>query len=109
MKIINIVITFILISITWVFFRANNIKDAFHILQKICFERGILFSEGIEYGLCFIVLLIASDIFQERNGGKHLLLENQYRIVRYISYITIIVTILAFGVLGNSQFIYFQF
>jgi D-alanyl-lipoteichoic acid acyltransferase DltB (MBOAT superfamily) len=109
---IHVLITFGLVSMMWVFFRANNITDAFSIFDKILFRQGSLFTNNIDsivYGLLFIFVLIISDIFQERNNSKHILLENSRMLVRYFSYIAIIIIILAFGVFDSSQFIYFQF
>jgi D-alanyl-lipoteichoic acid acyltransferase DltB (MBOAT superfamily) len=110
--VIRVLITFGLISAMWVFFRANSISDAFLILDKMLFRHGPLFTsrfDSIVYGLLFILVLITSDIFQERNSGKHILLENNHAFVRYFSYIAITISILAFGVFDSSQFIYFQF
>jgi D-alanyl-lipoteichoic acid acyltransferase DltB (MBOAT superfamily) len=109
---INRLITFILVAILWIFFRANNINDAFIIFNKLLFSHGELFTNNIDsiiYGLFFIILLIISDIFQEWNDGKHIFLENEHQIIRYSSYIVLILTIIAFGVFDSSQFIYFQF
>ncbi|MDR1878209.1 MAG: MBOAT family protein [Bacteroidales bacterium] len=110
--VIRVLITFGLISAMWVFFRANSISDAFLIFDKILFRHGSLFTNNIDsivYGLLFILVLITSDIFQERNNGKHILLENSHAFVRYFSYMVITLIILAFGVFDSSQFIYFQF
>ncbi|MDR1880631.1 MAG: MBOAT family protein [Tannerellaceae bacterium] len=110
--VMQVLITFGLISTMWVFFRANNITDAFLVFDKILFRQGSLLSNNIDafsYCLFFTFALIISDIFQERNNGKHILLENNRAFVRYFSYIAITLTILAFGVFDSSQFIYFQF
>jgi hypothetical protein len=111
-KIVNIICIFILMTMTWVFFRANTISDAFLTFDKILFYQGKLFTNNIDsiiYGLVFIMVLGVADILQEYNNGKHILLENKYKFVRYISYITILIVILLFGVFDSSQFIYFQF
>jgi D-alanyl-lipoteichoic acid acyltransferase DltB (MBOAT superfamily) len=105
----NIAITFVLVSMTWVFFRANNVSDAFLILDKILFNHGALFTNNVAYGAFFLCFLFISDILQEHNQGKHLLLESKYFIVRYVSYLSITIIILMVGVFDSSQFIYFQF
>jgi D-alanyl-lipoteichoic acid acyltransferase DltB (MBOAT superfamily) len=110
--VINILITFALIVMTWIFFRSNTISDAFLIVKKIFCDRGTLFTNNIDsiiYGVFFIGVLIFSDILQERNKGKHILLENNCPTIRYISYLGVIMVILMFGVFDSSQFIYFQF
>ncbi|GHV00489.1 hypothetical protein FACS189483_10610 [Spirochaetia bacterium] len=42
--VINRLITFILVSILWMFFRANNINDAFLIFKKILLNQDTLFT-----------------------------------------------------------------
>lgn len=75
--------TFILISIAWVFFRADTMTDAWYVLSH-CFTGagsvGSYFSEGIAalnmtglqmaMLLFFIVFLVFSDIYIERRGRK---------------------------------------
>jgi D-alanyl-lipoteichoic acid acyltransferase DltB (MBOAT superfamily) len=104
--------TFILISFAWVFFRANSIAESIIILRKIIFQPGPLFTNNIDsiiYGSLFVGILITSDILQERNYGRHVMLENRRAWLRYASYVAICLIIIAFGVFDGSQFIYFQF
>ena len=111
-NICNVVITFILITFTWIFFRANNLSDSLLVIKKIGQFKGPLFTNNIDsiiYGSFFILMLICSDILQERNNSRHILLENSNRMIRYSSYIGITILILMFGVFDSSQFIYFQF
>lgn len=111
-NICNVVITFILITFTWIFFRANNLSDSLLVIKKIGQFKGPLFTNNIDsiiYGSFFMLLLICSDILQEKNNGRHILLENSNRMIRYSSYIGITILILMFGVFDSSQFIYFQF
>jgi D-alanyl-lipoteichoic acid acyltransferase DltB (MBOAT superfamily) len=111
-NVIRIVITFVLVSMTWVFFRANNVSDAFLIFKKMMLDHGALFTNNIDsiiYGTGFIVVLLILDIVQEKNEGKHILLENKSATIRYTSYIFLTIVILMFGIFDTSQFIYFQF
>jgi D-alanyl-lipoteichoic acid acyltransferase DltB (MBOAT superfamily) len=108
----NLLITFLLISFTWIFFRANNVNEAFLILRKIIFEQGILYIGNIDtivYCISFICILILCDIFQEIHNGHHILLDNPNSFFRRFSYLVICLFILLFGVFDSSQFIYFQF
>lgn len=108
----NITTTFVLISITWVFFRANSISDAFLAFDRMLFHPGKLFTNNIDslvYGVFFVLFLVITEILQERNDGRHILLESKSIVVRYVSYIGLTLLILMLGVLDSSQFIYFQF
>lgn len=109
----NIVITFILIAIAWVFFRADSFDTAISILTKIATEHGKLFigdNKSMIYSCVFLMVLFAVEICEEYklfNGFS--LFNNSNTFVRRLSYVTVIICILMFGVFDNSQFIYFQF
>ena len=107
-----ILFTFILITFSWIFFRANGVDDAFLIVKKIIQFKGSFFANNIDsliYGFGLILILCFSDILQERNSGKHYFLENKNKGIRYVSYLTVLLVILLIGVFDSSQFIYFQF
>jgi hypothetical protein len=111
-RLFNILITFVLITITWVFFRADSLSGAMLIFDKILNEGGHLYDgplQALLYGSFFTLLLIISDVLQERNGEKHFFLENRHAWVRYTTYLSLILIILLFGVFDSSRFIYFQF
>ena len=108
----KIICTFTLITFTWIFFRANNVSDAFLIVGKITSFKGSLFTNNIDsliYGAVLIFILVFSDILQENNNGKHFFLCNNKKYIRYFSYLFIVIIILVIGVFDSSQFIYFQF
>ncbi|WP_280751267.1 MULTISPECIES: MBOAT family O-acyltransferase [unclassified Parabacteroides] len=108
----NVITTFILILVTWVFFRANSVADAFCVFDRIMFSHGRLFTNNIDsliYGIFFILFLVTIEILQEKHEGRNLLLENKRAVVRYVSYLGLILLIIMLGVLDSSQFIYFQF
>ena len=111
-KVFDIIVTFILISFTWVFFRADSISDALLIIKKIFQFEGKLFTNNIDslvYGSVLIVSLIISDILQENNSGAHYFLDSKYKCIRYTTYLALVLIILMIGVFDGSQFIYFQF
>jgi D-alanyl-lipoteichoic acid acyltransferase DltB (MBOAT superfamily) len=108
----NVLFTFIIITITWVFFRAESLDGAILIFDRILNLPGDLFRtpmQALSYGSFFTLLLILSDFLQEKNNGRHFFLESKHPLVRYLSYWTIIIIILLFGVFDSSRFIYFQF
>ncbi|MDR2056693.1 MAG: MBOAT family protein [Dysgonamonadaceae bacterium] len=109
----NVLFTFTIITITWVFFRAGSMNIALQIFDKLLnVHRGPLFTlplQALLYGSCFTLVLIVSDFLQERNGDKHFFLENKSALVRYVTYLSLVIIILLFGVFDSSRFIYFQF
>lgn len=109
----NILATFGLIAISWVFFRAPSMENAFYILQKICTDPGPVFNykyREFVYGFFFLGVLIVVEIAEEyKILNSFSLFENKSVVIRRASYLAIVLLILIFGVFGSSQFIYFQF
>ncbi|MFC0181856.1 D-alanyl-lipoteichoic acid acyltransferase DltB, MBOAT superfamily [Pseudarcicella hirudinis] len=107
-KSINLVFTFSLVTLSWVFFRAVSMKDSFLILKKI-FTLNIhepLVSSLNTTELIFSVLLIMLLMLKERfyfyvstsDNKRFALLFAGFVIITYF-----------FGVFNTNQFIYFQF
>lgn len=107
----QMIITFGLVVIRWIFFRADTITDAVKYLIRI--ENKSLFSipiymVGIQKVSVFIILLIVIEWFQrtKQHGLEIDFIKNKF--LRISVYYFILFIILEFG--GNQQsFIYFQF
>lgn len=109
---LEILTTFILSCFAWIFFRANNVTDAFNIIKKISTFKGPIFIEDpsmIIYPVAAIFLLLLVELKQEYYKGDFSFLSNNNWMLRYISYTILILFILLFGVFDGGQFIYFQF
>jgi alginate O-acetyltransferase complex protein AlgI len=109
---LQIVITFLLASFAWIFFRSNNISDAFNIIKKIFSFNGTLFYGSpavLIYSFAAIIFLLFVELKKEYYKGSFSFFNNKSWIVRYFSYVTLIFIILLFGVFDGGQFIYFQF
>ncbi len=113
---IKVLITFILINISWIFFRANSISDAAYILTHIFSGWSLNFS-GINSGLGWSGFIIAFSLIflmefihliQEHIGIKNFLSKKPL-LFRWIVYIIIILIIILFGIFESKEFIYFQF
>ncbi len=120
---IGISCTFAYVCFTYIFFRANNLKDGFYIASKIpaAFKEFFTslakgFSDlkfpisGAKVALCFsaiIVLEIIHLIHNRRSLGR--LVDSLPRPVRWGVYYVFVFMIIYMGVFQNRQFIYFQF
>ncbi len=110
---INIVFTFFLICLTWIFFRAENITQALEIFGNI-FSNSILtipYYLGIGHTYSLIVLIVFFIVIEwlgrREEFAIHSILKNHTQI-RILFYYLIIALIILFP--GNEQeFIYFQF
>lgn len=110
-KAFNIVVTFILICFSWIFFRAETVQDAFLIIKKIFQFKGPAFIDYtmMFYGIIGLVFLIGREVKHEYFSDSIPLFENKSPVVRYSTYLVLISLILLIGVFDGGQFIYFQF
>ena len=119
----SVIFTFVLVTITWIFFRAQNVDDALYIIKQLpegirtlalntssIFELNIdnVTSLQIGLGLFFIVLMETIHVLQNYTRVRTWLGERHWTI-RWAIYYTSIILIIGAGVFENKQFIYFQF
>ncbi len=118
--------TFLLFAFSFVFFRADSVKDAIYYLQRIFqnFDVWSLFDESIFYlGLDrkemgvllfgILILLIVEACYAAKHKLFDAIVKEQCLVVQYVIVAVLLVMVLVFGVYGEgydaSQFIYFQF
>lgn len=115
-KAIQMIVTFILVNIGWVFFRANTVQEAFYILKNM-FIISLNFN-GINLGgigINGLILAFGSITFMElvhiiqEHVGMRTFLNTKHIIIRWSIYTVIICSILIFGTFNGTEFIYFQF
>ncbi len=124
-KLLQRLVTFALICLTWVFFRADGMAASFGILKKFVFDLrpGTLLGGGVcRYGLDManlqllfvaILVLLAVDWMHERNLPIRDSLARQNVLARWVVCWAAMLCVLVFGVWGGeynaAAFIYFQF
>ena len=108
---IRILITFGLVTIAWIFFRADSVGDAVYVVKSIFTSKGMPFidSATLAYSFLFIVIVFLHDYKEEFKKSLNGLLNANSIVVRWGSYVIMIALILLFGVFDGSSFIYFQF
>ncbi len=129
LNVVNITVTFVLVSAAWVFFRANTVPDAIYIIKQLPYALSdgfrILKTRNAEFmniwdinefltikRLAFAFLLIFLLQFIEFAQYKFNIVRMLYTkpvYVRWFTYYSIIYVIITYGVFKNHQFIYFQF
>ena len=124
-KFFQILLTFVLIDFSWIFFRARNITEAFEIIRSMMSANNpwILF-DGSLYGcgldLCDFWLMIVAmgvllfvDCFKKRGIVIRDIIVRQDAWFRILFVALAILALLVFGKYGPyydaSKFIYFQF
>lgn len=123
-SVLQIAFTFILVSFTWIFFRANSMADAVHIISHIpegLFDAGVIKAQLIELSsigfdkyyfiLSFILIIIMEGVHFLEESGKNMweIISAKPAAVRYTAYYILILAILLLGEFGSNEFIYFQF
>lgn len=113
-KTIKIIITFLLINFAWIFFRMPTIGEACSFITRIFdFSQPLsLFYDDLQtIALTFtsVAILIAKDVRDEFFPTRLPLMNNKYVIVRWGTYVVLVLTILLMGVFGADQFIYANF
>ncbi len=110
--IFTIPFTFLLVTLAWVFFRAESVSQAVDIIKKICTDfHGKLFVKPggyFVYCMAGLTILFFKELKDERRWNIHFLSSKHFS-VRLFSIVFLLVMILLTGVLDSSQFIYFQF
>ncbi len=120
----QILATFALVNFGWIFFRANSFSDAIYVVNNLFVSLGTQLSSWqnlkaavVGYGLnqyelilAFAVILIMEIVhLMQRQGSVREFLNQKPLLFRWAAYYGLVIIILAFGVYGEAEFIYFQF
>ncbi len=115
-----IVSTFLLFNFSLIFFRSDQVSDAFFIIRKIFTEfdfHSILTTSFFELGLgtfhllflvFALIILFLGDVLRER-GNAIATLTGKVWYLRWGFYYLLVILILLSANLGSQEFIYFQF
>ena len=103
-------IVFVLVNFAWIFFRANNVSDAFFIVKNIFLNLGEPFidQKTLFYGFIGIVLLLINDYIAEKNP-ETFIFGNKLNFISIVYFTMMTIAIFYLGVFSGGQFIYFQF
>lgn len=123
-RMFQIVLTFVLVDFSWIFFRADSFKIALQMIRQMLSTfnpwilfNGTLFTLGMD-GKDFVVALIAIAIlwfvdYCHAKGSVRQWINKRNLIFRWLLYYVAIFSILIFGIYGlgydAAAFIYFQF
>ena len=108
-------VVFLLVTIGWTFFRANNLNDSFYILSNF-YKLDMKYLFGVASSSTFnnmlsiglIGILILSDFyFEYAEKNNTIILKSNF--LRYLVAFILLILIYTLGVFENASFIYFQF
>ncbi len=114
LKLVQVTITFALVSFAWIFFRANSLNDAIYIathlitLDVLNLANVFTFLNMTKVALAAIVVLEIVQLVQRR-GSLRAMIAAQPTWVRWAIYYLLVMSILLLGKFAEQKFIYFQF
>lgn len=111
----RILLTFTIVTIGWILFRADNVGEAWHYMLAICddslFSMPFLINRAWYIPMALsLMILVGIEWLTRNNGGMLLACHLPHNMVlRWGLYLFLIVMIYFFGRFQYTQFIYFQF
>lgn len=105
----NILMTFLITCMAWVFFRADNIFIGFDYLKRIFVNPtfGLQYLGIDRYSVELLALIAAFVVIEWKNRTKQEPISGKYDLAKSVFYILIIILYGTYS--KNSEFIYFQF
>jgi D-alanyl-lipoteichoic acid acyltransferase DltB (MBOAT superfamily) len=106
-KAASVVVTFVLVTFLWIFFRSENIHVACDYIRQIfAFRTGSNYIGLNRAEIAFAVLMIAVMMYREKYMPAFLISNNK---VFYLFVAFMVIVCYYLGVFVENQFIYFQF
>jgi hypothetical protein len=109
--IISMLYVFLLINLSWIFFRSETLTGAVDIVQKILSFKGKLFTpsdpEILIYCFLAVFFIVLFEVFYENVYARRKV--KSYNTLSNAFMIFLLVCIILLGVFDGGQFIYFQF
>lgn len=111
-RFLKALLTFALVTLAWVFFRATDFTQAWEIISAI-FSKGIFMMPSIQRngitGLALGLLMLAVEWLQ-RKRAFGLDVKNMHYTIRWTAYVVLVIIIFSSDNLNKqNEFIYFQF
>ncbi len=108
-RILKTVITFLIVSIIWVFFRSESLKKVKQIFNALLHNYNVTDNLKVNGSIWILLLLfLVADVLLY-NGRIDQLLEKKKMIIRWSVYAFLIFVISALAGVQSIPFIYFQF
>lgn len=121
-SIISMIVVFVLIDLSFVFFRSETFSKAYWIISNIFNTSNFYFDKNeimsiltstsgkmvFYYVVAGIIIMEAIQYFQEKNKS-YIIFTDSNKTIRYAWYYFLTISIILFGNFGAQTFIYFQF
>jgi hypothetical protein len=105
---VAVLLTFHLVLVAWVFFRARDVATAFDIVRRMLVPSGPIFFDPILVQCALgVLIVIGGDWLIRRTDYWNNL--DRYPITRFATCLAMLFGISLLGIENGAQFIYFQF
>lgn len=112
-KTVRTIITFVIITLAWLVFRMPTLNAGFEIIGKLFINHELTLAtcpiSSKIYIIIALIIVLIKDSVDEYFNKDNKLLTLQSTFLRWSLYLLLLITILLFGVLNSSQFIYVNF
>ncbi|MCD8290247.1 MAG: MBOAT family protein, partial [Prevotella sp.] len=108
----RIIVTFILINFLWTIFRMPTIADGVGVIIRMFTQHGSILlpnNKDVLFSLMSVGMVVISELLQEFAPSKFAMLNNRRIVVRWFTYLALVIIIMLAGVFDSSQFIYVSF
>lgn len=102
----RMLLTFILVTVGWILFRADSISQAWLYMAQLS-HVGPAYTKGLAACMVYVILMLVME-WINRAGNHGLDLRIRSAMIRYLLYYSLIV-IMCFAYSNSETFIYFQF
>ena len=107
----RIMITFLIVNFTWIFFRMPSLSSAVGVIERFFdFSQPISIDVGSRHIFALMIMgstiLFLKDLTDEFAPMRIRLFDSKHLVVRWLSYVVVIVLIMLTGVFDAGQFIY---
>lgn len=107
---LRISVTFIIVTVAWIFFRMPTIEDGFRVIRHILsFGNPYLNDNTMIHSFFALLIVIPVEVMLEYKYNTFKIFISKHILIRWSSYIFLMFSILLFGVLNSGQFIYVSF
>jgi len=109
-RVLNIFITFVIVSYLWMIFYAKDFSMVLGITKRYFVSgKPYIHQTTIFFFVIGFLILLLKDLKDEFLPGKRWLLNSNKVGVRYLSFVALLFVIIFCGILGGGVFIYFNF
>ncbi|MBQ3188907.1 MAG: MBOAT family protein [Bacteroidaceae bacterium] len=109
-RIIHWALTFCVVCLAWIFFRANTMGDAMYIMKRIFTDIAMPYMRVADFlAIALALLIVFFKELLDEYGSKIRISDSPIWIVRHFYIAVMVAFIILLGVLNGDQFIYFQF